>query len=126
MNKSFFVCLLLLVGISCTKKESTTQELSKQDSIYQMMVYKNSTQLEDNGWKLKSSIPINDTCSVMKFLYRDEVGFSLDSVFCMAVFENIKGTEYKLVAPWLGAGMVVQKSNLLMEKSLVVSKEEMK
>jgi len=122
MKYKALILSTIIVIASCGNNKG----FEKQYSTPQMMVYKNNTQLDNNGWRLKSSIPVNDTCSVMKFIYRDEIRFSIDSIFCMAVFENSKGTKYKLIAPWLGAGTVIQKSNLLLEKSLVVSKEEMK
>jgi hypothetical protein len=119
------IMLIFCVIFICTIQSKDTSKVN-QDSILQMSMYKNSTQIDKNEWKLKNTIQSNDTINVIKFLYRDEVGFSIDSVFCMAIFENIKGTEYKLIAPWLGAGMIIQKSNLLMEKSLLISKKEMK
>lgn len=126
MKCKVLILSALLIVASCGKKQYTKESSVNQDSIYQMQFYQNATQVGENGWDIVSFITQTDTCHVIKFMYRDEVGFSFDSVYCKAVFENKKGTEYKLIAPWLGAGMIVLKSNLLMEKSLIVSKKEMK
>ena len=125
MKKFIYFGLLALV-FSCTNTEQTSdKDQPKKDSIYLMSLYRHSTQIDSNEWKLISSIPPKDTSNVLFLVYKDEVGFSLNDVYCMAIFENKKGTEYKLVAPWLNS-MIVQKSNLLMEKSTLVPKSEMK
>ena len=47
---------------------------------------------------------------LLQVIYTDEISTG-HIVYCMAVFEQ--GNEYKLVAPWLGIGKIVQKSNTL-------------
>jgi hypothetical protein len=74
-----------------------------------------------NPWKIISFIESNDKDHILKIIYTNEIGFTSTN-FCMALFET--NTEYKLVAPWLGSGKILQKANITDLKSEIVSKNE--
>lgn len=128
MKYALFAILLasiyILSGCSNNKKVDNAPSIVNKDSIYAMNFYRDHTNVVPYEWKLISSIPPKDTSNVLVVVYKDEMS-TFNEVYCMAVFENSKGTEYKLVAPWLN-NMIIQKSNLLMEKTVIVPKSKMK
>lgn len=74
-----------------------------------------------NPWRTVSFIEPNNKDSVLKIIYTNEIGFTSIN-YCMALFET--NTEYKLVAPWLGIGKILQKANITDLKTEIVSKNE--
>jgi hypothetical protein len=61
-------------------------------------------------WDIQSFIPPEKTDTyVLQVSYANEMGILL-KVYCMVVFSN--ASQYKLVAPWLGSGRILEKSNL--------------
>jgi hypothetical protein len=130
---------VLLLSLSCKKKDYYTGNL-KQDSIYLMNFYKNSTHIipsqlpraqgpwfpliKHYEWNLTNSISTSDTNNVLMVVIKDEISISTSTFYCMAIFENVKKTEYMLVAPWF-KNVIIQKSNVLIKKVIVVPKKEM-
>jgi len=66
--------------------------------------------IEPNDWQVVQSIDLNDSLRVIKVVYQEKYG-SERIVFCNAIFENKKTSEYKCIAPWL-EGLVLEKSNV--------------
>ena len=114
---------VLLLSLSCKKKDYYTGNL-KQDSIYLMNFYKNSTYIIPNEWNITNSISTSDTNNILMVVIKDEISISTSTFYCMAIFENVKKTEYMLVAPWF-KNVIIQKSNVLIKKVIVVPKKEM-
>lgn len=65
--------------------------------------------LPANPWKIMSFVSPDDKTHAIEVTYTNEFGAPVTNT-CMALFEN--PGEYKLVAPWLGAGKILQKANL--------------
>ena len=119
---------LFLISLNCSPSISVKKRdalLEEQNYTLQMNFYKNSTRVDSVDWVLINYIPPTDTDDVLMYSFIDEMGFSNNSIYCMAVFENSRKTEYKLVAPWLNS-MIVQKSNLLVEKAVIVPKSKIR
>lgn len=66
--------------------------------------------MTENKWKLVAFIKPED-CSqlVLEVVWSNEIGLQ-QTDRCMAIFETT--SEYKLVAPWLGVGKILLKSNI--------------
>ncbi len=62
----------------------------------------------ENPWSVVSYIP-EDSTNVLKIEYTNELGMKTTD-FCRAIFES--SGAYKLVAPWMGPGKVLQKANI--------------
>lgn len=61
-------------------------------------------------WDIMSFIPPEKTDTyVLQVSYANEMGILINA-YCMVVFSN--ATQYKLVAPWLGSGRILEKGNL--------------
>ena len=60
-------------------------------------------------WTVMACVPPENTgLSILQVTYTNEIG-SVVTVYARAVFES--KTAYKLVAPWLGTGRIVQKGD---------------
>lgn len=63
-----------------------------------------------SDWVVEFSVPIGDTCNVVKVGYTQKYGTYVE-LYCKAVFNNSKTGQYKFVAPWLD-GALVERSNM--------------
>ena len=66
--------------------------------------------IPSNPWKVVMSVDPGDMDHIIQVIYTNEVGMQSVET-CMAIFES--GTEFKLVAPELGSGKILQKANLV-------------
>ena len=82
-----------------------------------------SVEKEHREWKVRAAIQPGDTSQVIVLRYRDEIGLTEQTVYCMAVFENAK--EYKLVAPWIHTDVRIQKANVLGDELETVKRKQL-
>jgi hypothetical protein len=75
-------------------------------------------------WTVEESITPEDSNSVIKVIYSDEVGFSKHTIYCNVVWVEKKAGNYKCTAPWIGKYKLIKKSNILDIEFKKVSKEE--
>ena len=67
-----------------------------------------NTQVDKKVWEPLKFADASDEDDLIEATYENELGFKT-ATYCMAVFESNK--EYKLVAPWLDIGVILQKAN---------------
>ena len=95
-----FEWLKALFNFLYGKKEYTeeTKVFSKTESL-----------IDKSFWRLLSTIEPGNEKEILEVTYLNELGFS-STITCMAIFESDR--EYKLIAPWIDVGRILQKSNI--------------
>lgn len=78
--------------------------------------------VDTNPWKPSLSIPTGDTENVYEVTWDQKYGATKKS-YCVAVFQNEKSRQYKLIAPWLD-GLVIEYQNTNNIKFNKVSKKD--
>jgi hypothetical protein len=70
-----------------------------------------STLIPENPWKVMIAVSSGDIEHAIKIEYLNGIGLSsTQPEYCMVLFES--NSEYKLVAPWLGSGKIIQKHSV--------------
>jgi len=67
--------------------------------------------IEPNPWQVLSFIAPEDKDSILRATYCDEFG-TPKTFFCNIVWSNDQTHQYKLTAPELGPGIIIEKGNV--------------
>ncbi len=119
MTKLLLIAIALLL-VACNNKDDAARAAALGARTEAKQKFEAEILNKKPDWAVKASIPPGDIDHVIKMVYQDEIGLGQTAIFCMAVFENLKTKEYKLVAPWIDKEIRIQKSNVLGDEPQVV------
>ena len=120
-----FLSIVIIFFSACNEKndDQLRAEAYKVREESKKAFYE-SIEKEKNPWQVRASIQPGDTNHVLMLKYKDEIGLTVETVYCMAIFESAR--EYKLVAPWIHTDIRVQKSNVLGDELSLIDKKQIK
>lgn len=105
----FFALVISGFIINCEDEQSEiTGGTNKKEQSFFM-----DELLGINPWVPLYFIDPEDTSHVLKVFYSDEMNMTQKTIYCKLIIENDKTKEYRLVAPWFGESITLQKANVL-------------
>jgi hypothetical protein len=104
--RKWLVIILIFIFIFIVYKKK------KQDQSVNLTTYKNidSLQIENNPWELLLNIEPKDSIHIYKVIWDQKYGATKIN-YCMAIFENKKAKQYKLIAPWFNS-IIIEGQNI--------------
>ena len=97
------VSICVIAAVCAVLNDSTGYYLSPQLQIIP------EPKILPNEWQEYMKVPLEDTTHLVKVQWSTDSS-SENTVYCRAVFDNIKDYRYKLVAPWLNEVYVNKRS----------------
>jgi hypothetical protein len=123
----FFVVVIFVLSMFCADRKKIS-EISSYDAARSNYLSTSTTQLDahSNDWELLTYIGPSDTTKALAVVYKDEIGFSQNVVYCMVVWTCKKTGDLKCTAPWIDKFHLIKKSNILDLRIDVVTKSDIK
>lgn len=110
------IVVLMLLIVSC-KRDQPVVDNTSLDSAWAInrskYNYTQDVKIEENEWKVISSIKPEDTTNILKVMYKDEIGLQTQYVYCKIIWQSRKSGDYKCTAPWMDKFKIIKSSNIL-------------